>query len=448
MSKEVLQFIANVIVIGVLVGLSLRIILEYFKIFLEKKEPSVLCKLRIICYVVWQVLLISGLVKLPMYVNLLISITLVIVLSFNYYSTITLKVILTIIYNSIEMLMEFFMGGIFISLGMDYLAETIRGALLSMGAMLLLVKSLQRFYHNEKIQSLPSNYNLALMLIPIGSMFVVYNTFELNTKVSNSNNQIALVSLLIMLAINITIFGIYFKLSEYLELREKNSIYEQEIDTYRRYINEKEKTMQAFRKAKHDLKNKVIYMQELLKSKKYIELTGFMKKLAGQEPYEMLTLADTDNPVIDAMVNHKYSLAKDYGIEFFLKLNVPTQLSIDDMDLCIILGNSLDNAIEGSLKTKEGKSYVRLMMRFDSGNLIVMIENSFDGYIKRETSGALMTRKDNVEMHGIGLSSIKKVVEKYHGYLKVDAIGKRFIVKIILYGMNTKGFNEEGLSGN
>jgi len=272
------------------------------------------------------------------------------------------------------------------------------------------------------------------MSIPVGSMFVVYNSFMMSSQLYEDEHILSsFASLLIMLLINILIFNIYRKLSEDLELRRKNAVYKQEIGLYSKHIEEKANAMFEFRKAKHDLKNQLIYLLELSESQEYEELKSFLEKLIVREPFDGFTIANTDNSVIDALVNYKYGIAKRYGIEFKAKLDVPTQLTFDDIDLCIILGNALDNAIEANLRTDVKNPYIKLYIKLDKGNLIIIIENSFDGYMKKNRHGRILTMKKDVEEHGIGLSSIQKSVDRYHGFLETDIKEQKFRLRIVLY---------------
>lgn len=117
---------------------------------------------------------------------------------------------------------------------------------------------------------------MALVLIPLGSMFVVYTSFFMSV---NSHRPLSVLwsfaSLIIMLFINILIFTIYIKLSEDMELRQKNVVYKQEIDLYNKHIEEKENSMLEFRKARHNLKNQLIFCWNSVKKKSIKKWNSF-----------------------------------------------------------------------------------------------------------------------------------------------------------------------------
>lgn len=144
-------------------------------------------------------------------------------------------------------------------------------------------------------------------------------------------------------------------------------------------------------------------------------------------------ISKTENSVVDALVNYKYTIAKRFGIEFIVKLEIPMSLPFDNADMCIILGNALDNALEANIRADIEKRYVKLNMRMDMNNLAVIIENSFDGHISKNKIGKILTVKSNKIDHGLGLDSIQKAVNKYHGFMKTSYTKSVFVLEILLY---------------
>ncbi|HBF2355543.1 TPA: GHKL domain-containing protein [Clostridioides difficile] len=414
--------------------LSAWILREYLSTFLEERKTSWWTRARWGFFVLWQVCSILGIIRLPDYGILVISVAAVLLVSFNYEGGLFKKIVFTVVYNSIWMLIEILLVFVFIAIGFDYAAQEMLGSLISKLLLLLLVVSLKRFFGNEKIRALPHSYNMMLVLIPLGSMFVVYTSFLMGAgSYKTSHVYWSFSALVIMLLINALIFSIYLRLSEDLELRQKNVVYKQEIDLYSKHIEEKENAMLEFRKARHDLKNQLIYLLERCEKKEYKELEQFLEQLIESAPYDSLTIAKTDNSVVDALVNYKYSIAKRFGIEFTVKLEIPMRLPFDNADMCIILGNALDNALEANIRASIKKRYIKLKMRMDIQNLVIVVENSFDGQINKDKKGKILTVKTNKLDHGLGLDSIQTAVNKYHGFMKTSYTENVFVLEIVLY---------------
>lgn len=428
------NYILRLVYSGFMAVLSLWILKEYFQTFFEKKENKRYYYSIWVLYFVWQVCTILQLVNLPIYLKLSINILLNFGISLLYKGKISRKVIFTILYNSIWMMMEFLIGYIFIILGIPYYALNLLGSLLSKAMLLLLVKALQTFFYNESVQGLSKRYSVAFMLIINGSMYIVYDSFMMRSNLLRNINILnSFLSLLIMFVINILIFNLYLHLSETLELKRKTLVFEQAIDLYDMHIKEKENSVKEFRRAKHDLNNQLIYLKKLLEEEKYDELEEYLGIIITQEPFNNLLIANTDNSVIDALVNYKYTLAQNHGIDFHIKLDVPTTLPFANSDICVILGNALDNAIEANIRLKDNNHYIKFLMRMDQRNLIISIENSFNGDIRTNKQGKMLTVKEDVDNHGIGMDSIRKAAEKYHGYVITECECNIFKLKIVLY---------------
>ena len=415
-------------------GISTLTVWQYFQIFFEKKIRTVFVWGIEGVYFLWQIVSMHGMPTFLTWLRLLISVVFVMMVSFSVKGSMFQRSVFAIIYNAIWMLSEVLTGYFLMVFNVDIIVQNLVGSMISKLLLLALVIVLKVFFSHGVLQELPWNYNAMLLLLPTGSMFMAYHLFVLSSKVEEV--QYILVSFLIaiiILMINIMMFGIYMKLSDNLELKRKNSIYQLQIDLYNSHIKEKESAMMEFRRARHDLKHQIIYLLDLSEKKEYGQLELYLKKLIDWEPLEGIMIAYTENFMIDALINYKYSFAKRNGIAFSVNLEVPMTLPFEDTDLCIILGNALDNAMEAGVRGEVPTPYVDLKMKYDRGSLVIIIENSFDGKIRKNHSGKLLTRKLETENHGIGMDSIRKATEKYHGLLDIENEDGKFCLMIILY---------------
>lgn len=99
--------------------------------------------------------------------------------------------------------------------------------------------------------------------------------------------------------------------------------------------------------------------------------------------------------------------------------------------MTIILGNLLDNAIEASSKVEENP-YINVKLKYDKGRLFLQVANPYAGELI-EKSGKFITTKADKDNHGIGLESVKKVIQKYSGTMSVDYDDNIFSVVILMY---------------
>ena len=121
-------------------------------------------------------------------------------------------------------------------------------------------------------------------------------------------------------------------------------------------------------------------------------------------------------------------------IEFLSELSIPMEMPFRGADISLIIGNLLENAVEGADKA-EGKKYIRFIMKYDRNNLLITVENSYKGKLIKGKGGELRTTKADASNHGIGLQSVRRAAEKYKGVLTIDdTLPECFCARVVLYG--------------
>lgn len=114
-----------------------------------------------------------------------------------------------------------------------------------------------------------------------------------------------------------------------------------------------------------------------------------------------------------------------------IRVDIPSQIAFSNFDMSVLLGNLMDNAIKAALESED--KYLDLDMNYDKGVLILIITNSYDGNLSMHKNRLISTKTDTELPHGIGLSSVEKIVEQNNGYLNISHEMHRFTVKIVLY---------------
>lgn len=208
----------------------------------------------------------------------------------------------------------------------------------------------------------------------------------------------------------LTSLGLLFLIVYYKQKKAINfyQIQEQELD---QYAVEVESIYSQMRGIRHDYRNHLQVMNTLINDRRIEELDAYIKQLSN-ELNQVDTIIRTGNTMIDAIVNTKLTAAKKNGIELFATAIAPEKIAIEHVDLAIILGNLLNNAIEATVKEpdKQEDRFIRVYIAPIKETLYISVTNTMSENPKPSFSSL-----KRVNRRGYGLSRINQAVEKYEG---------------------------------
>lgn len=202
---------------------------------------------------------------------------------------------------------------------------------------------------------------------------------------------------------------------KYIIKSADNRIGAYQNDLLEKHFEEVENMYRQTRGWRHDYRNHIQTMKAYLAMNEIKKLENYLDEL-DTDLTTVDTVIKTGNVMIDAILNSKISLAKAKNIQVDAKAIVPRQLNMSEVDLSIIIGNLMDNAIEACEKVeKEKDRYIRVYIDILKGQLYIYVMNSTNESLKRK--GKIYVSTKNSRDHGFGLMRMDKVVEKHRGYL-------------------------------
>lgn len=180
---------------------------------------------------------------------------------------------------------------------------------------------------------------------------------------------------------------------------------------------------------RHDYRNHI----QVLKN--YAELGDLeaVKKYLDELEEDLNTVdlaLKTGNRMTDVIMNSKISLAREKGITVKADAHVPVSLSIAEIDLCIILGNLFDNAIEACMQLPREERLIRVYMDMKNTQLYISFTNTTARKKQKKENGRFQTTKG--KEHGYGLIRIDTIIERYQGYLNRNSEDGAFSTEILL----------------
>ncbi len=184
-------------------------------------------------------------------------------------------------------------------------------------------------------------------------------------------------------------------------------------------------TMRGWR---HDYHNHLQTLKARLDMGQIAEARTYLDSLE-EDLDGIRALAETGNASLDAILNAKLSLVLKKEIELNFKAEVPKSLTVSDIDLCVILGNLIDNAVESCEKVTEGSRFLRLYIGVFRKQLYLSVTNATTETVRKIDAAYISTKRGN---HGHGLKRIDRVVEKYGGYVNRQNEPGVFATEILL----------------
>ncbi len=142
------------------------------------------------------------------------------------------------------------------------------------------------------------------------------------------------------------------------------------------------------------------------------------------------TVVKTGNPMADAILNSKISLAQSRGIDVRCDAHIPVKLKMSELDLCCIIGNLFDNAIEASLALPQGQRLIRVYMDMKGSQLYISFTNFTAEKKRLKTGGRFATSKG--EGQGVARVRIDAIVERLQGYLSRNSEDGAFTTEILI----------------
>lgn len=180
---------------------------------------------------------------------------------------------------------------------------------------------------------------------------------------------------------------------------------------------------------RHEVKNHLAYIRALSECGEYDKLKEYLNVVSG-ETEEMFHFVECGNDVINAVMNHAIKQARAGGVEVDFQIVVPPELPYRETDLCSLLSNLMDNAIEASVRSNVEQPVISVGIRPQQDYLFLRVTNPVAG----EAAGqpALHTTKADKRLHGYGTKIIRRVAEQYEGSAKFRIQDGLFIVDVML----------------
>lgn len=195
------------------------------------------------------------------------------------------------------------------------------------------------------------------------------------------------------------------------------------------HYQEVENMYHQIRGWRHDYRNHIQTMKVLVANGDMDGIKEYLDKL-DTDLSKLDTAVKTGNAMADAILNSKISLARSKDIAVHVDAHIPVKLKMSELDLCCILGNLFDNAIEASLCLPEEQRMIRVYMDMKGTQLYISFTNFTSSKKLPKAGSRFKTTKG--EGHGFGLVRIDNIIERLDGYLSRNSEDGAFTTEILI----------------
>lgn len=291
---------------------------------------------------------------------------------------------------------------------------------------------IKSFYKLKKIKYI---FICIPILINIITIILTFRLIAIDKSLVKYHILLMVLFPILVIFSKIYIFNIVKKNIENYKLEYENKIIKDNVLKEYNYYLEVSKEKNNVKSLYHDIKNHMICIRSLCEKNNIEKIIEYIDSMENNvNTYNQLNQEfNTGNMILDSILKNKKTICIEKDIKFVSEIDFSKNDFMDMVDVCTIFSNLIDNAIEACEKINESNIDKRILLKskYIDGFCIVLIENTKTNEIKQRKN-LFLTHKEDPYMHGIGLSNVKKTVEKYFGEAIFNYSKNIFSVKIMI----------------
>lgn len=299
-------------------------------------------------------------------------------------------------------------------------------------AILIVISRISSKKRNNVTADMSNKEWIQLLIFPIFTICAVM--LMVNSVMKSYHSDIVPVYYIIAIGLIVLNLVVFHLISEILEhsrkMKEAQILRQQSIGQVGLY-NSMRENYNIQRQRTHEYKNQIVCMDMLMKKKDYSKLEDYIGNISDGLDAQ-LDMVDTNNDVVNAILNAKYYEAIKNDVLFVLKINDLSDIKVSDEDIVTILSNLLDNAIEAAKQCNVGKRTVKIKLLSEDDVLTIAVSNTYKTEPMLTEDGYIRTTKNNKEEHGWGIRNIVATLEKYDAEYIIDYKNGEFVFSIMM----------------
>ena len=262
----------------------------------------------------------------------------------------------------------------------------------------------------------------------IAVISVILSVFE-HVQTVEQANLLAIIAFG-MVGMNIVVFYLINDIVEREMKMHENRVFQIQAKNQLEMYRSISENFDYQKRKTHEYKNQISCIESLLGKKQYSKLEEYVKKIDSSLNSEPDAI-NTNNIIVNAILNTKYQEADAKGIVFVFRVNDLAGIRIEDEDVVTILANLLNNAIE-ACEVCEDKKVIKFKFVKEDDRIIIAVKNTYKYDVVYEDGEIKSTKTSNIEEHGVGIRNVIKIIEEYGGSYVIEDKNKEFYFSIII----------------
>lgn len=299
--------------------------------------------------------------------------------------------------------------------------------LTTMVVLFIMWRTKAKAYSLKKVSNV-----IAFVAIPLLAMMILYITMYVMILTNFQSNIIILLSIICvsMIVIAGIVWFMIARINKDNEIRTKLLLSEQKANLYKQNIISSNKQIETIKLLKHDMKNNISCIDALIEEENYDEAHNICHSLTNK--YASIgTIVNTENYLLNAVLNVEIEKAKSYGIPVKLSITNDLKMFKNSSDIISLIGNILDNAISYLSKNKVRNNEINFSTGYEGSYSIIKCRNNILDSVLFNNP-LLKTDKEDKDNHGKGITIINSIAHKYNGDVIIKEKNKEFIITVIL----------------
>lgn len=414
------------------------IVIKYFSLVFIKKNLKPCKKYIRLVFILTLQLFFLGQLKNPIILFLCNNMLLIALCMFWFRTTLKQSITFSFLGCSTAMLVEIATA---ILLNLYHYSSDIyilAGNIISKIILLTMIHLLSLYKNKQFYTTITGRLCLLLVASTLSCLFITYFTYVLFQSDSTIQNKaVSIILLLALSTLNIAYYVIEDRLSHASILMAQNLLLAKQLNHYESISVASEYREKAFAQERHNLKNQLLAIRAYAMQNNNPQIIEFINTLLSDRTYGISKITYCNNILLDTLLSAKNKIAEKYNIEYIVDIDVPSVLPFDNIDLCNLIGNALDNCFDACIQDSQNHNvYVHVTLRLHNNCLFCNFTNSCFHNLNQTAKGLFFSTKSS--QHGYGLSSIKEIVSLYDGIIDFQKRKNAFSLKAILYPQCSK----------